>query len=251
MPYQCVGKRGITYGRGAGRPKLDIQMPRPYTAPADPPPAQSADNFAEISNFKCNSDYKSTYALELMCNFYFKAARIHAAEEAYSPTGARPAVGTIITFTFIKSITKVKASSERSCDVICQMASKNMTITSISPFVFTTSSTTTLIAGNTDRRFYFAKIPALCNLKPSNKTLAETPIPSKLSYIPFACTNTPGFALEAIASDASYTISTYTYTPPIECPSNTKNIGTPTAPNCVTCPSGMMGSGLGATATCV
>jgi len=251
MPYQCVGKRGITYGRGAGRPKLDIQMPRPYTAPADPPPAQSADNFAEISNFKCNSNYNSTYALELMCNFYYKAARIHAAEEAYSPTGARPAVGTIITFTFIKSITKVKASSERSCDVICQMASKNMTITSISPFVFTTSSTTTSIAGNTDRRFYFAKIPALCNLKPSNKTLAETPIPSKLSYIPFGCTNTPGFAIEALTSDASYSIGLYTYTPPIECPSNTKNIGTPIAPNCVACPSGMMGSGLGATATCV
>ena len=252
MPYQCVGKRGITYGRGAGRPKLDIQMPRPYTAPADPPPAQSADNFAEISNFKCNSDYKSTYALELMCNFYYKAARIHAAEEAYSPTGARPAVGTIITFTYIKSITKVKASSERSCDVICQMASKTLTITSISPFIFTTSSTTTSIAGNTDRRFYFGKIPALCNLKPSNKTLAETPIPSKLSYIPFACTNTPGFALEAIASDASYTISTYTYTAPIEsCPSNAKNIGTTgLGVNCVACPSGMMGSGIGATATC-
>lgn len=215
MPYQCVGKRGISYGRGAGRPKLDIQMPRPYTAPADPPPAQSADNFAETSNFKCNSDYKSTYALGLMCNFYYKAARNHAAEEAYSPTGARPAVGTIITFTFINSITKVKTSSERSCDVICKMASRTITITSISPFIFTTSTTTTLITGDTDRRFYFAKIPALCNLKPSNKTLAETPIPSKLSYIPFACTNTPGFALEAIASDASYTIGTYTFTPPI------------------------------------
>jgi hypothetical protein len=208
MPYLCGGRRGLSYGRGAGKPKLSFEMPLPYTAPADPPAAQSADNFTDLSNFKCNSDYKSTYALNAMCTFYYKAARAHASEEAYGATGTRPAVGTIVPFTYIKSITKVKASSERSCDVICQMASKTITITSISPFIFTTSSTTTPITGNTDRRFYFAKIPALCNLAPNTTT------PLKLSYIPFACTNTTGFALDAISSDASYSISTYTFTAP-------------------------------------
>ena len=208
MPYLCGGRRGLSYGRGAGKPKLHFEMPVQYTAPDDPPAAQSADNFTDLSNFKCNSDYKSTYALNAMCTFYYKAALAHASEEAYGSTGLRPVVGTIITFTYIKSITKVKASSERSCDVICQMASKNITITSISPFTFTTSSTTTLITGNTDRRFYFAKIPALCNLAPT------TTVPLKLSYIPFACTNTAGFALDAISSDASYAISTYTFTAP-------------------------------------
>ena len=79
-----------------------------------------------------------------------------------------------------------------------------MTITSISPFVFTTSSTTTSIAGNTDRRFYFARVAALCNLAPNTNT------PSKLSYKTVACTNVGGFAQDAInipSSDSSYNIS--------------------------------------------
>jgi hypothetical protein len=61
-----------------------------------------------------------------------------------------------------------------------------------------------IVPGNTDRRFYFARVAALCNLAPNTNT------PSKLSYKTVACTNVGGFAQDAInipTSDSSYNIS--------------------------------------------
>ena len=66
------------------------------------------------------------------------------------------------------------------------------------------SAAAVIVSENTDRRFYFARVAALCNLAPNNNT------PSKLSYKTVACTNVGGFAQDAInipASDASYNVS--------------------------------------------
>jgi hypothetical protein len=66
------------------------------------------------------------------------------------------------------------------------------------------------VSENTDRRFYFARVAALCNLAPNTNT------PSKLSYKTVACTNVGGFAQDAInipASDGSYGIS-FTFVAP-------------------------------------
>ena len=198
MPYLCGGRRGLSYGRGAGKPKLNLVSAIPSTPLPPPPPAQTADAFAGVSNFKCNSNYKLPSALQQMCSFYYIAARAHAANEA---------TGTTATFTYIRSITKIIASSERSCDVICQMATKNI----VNIVQTSTQSTNQLssaaavnVSENTDRRFYFARVAALCNLAPNNNT------PSKLSYKTVACTNVGGFAQDAInipASDASYNVS--------------------------------------------
>jgi len=203
MPYLCGGKRGLSYGRGAGKPKIDLQSPLSYVPPPEPSPSLSADAFAETSNFKCNSDYKSAFALESMCKFYYAAARAHAAEEA---------TGISTTFTYIKSISRIIVSSERTCDVICKMETKSILIQTTGTLITNTLSSVAPVTStdNTDRRFYFAKIPSLCNLAPT------TAIPPKLSYKPVACTNTEGFALDARAipsSDGSYNF-TYTFTPP-------------------------------------
>jgi hypothetical protein len=204
MPYLCGGRRGLSYGRGAGKPKLNLVSATASTPLPPPPPAQTADAFANSSNFKCNSNYKLPSSLEQMCRFYYIAARAHAANEA---------TGTTATFTYIRSITKIIASSERSCDVICQMATKNI----INIVQTSTQSTNQLssaaavnISENTDRRFYFARVAALCNLAPNTNT------PSKLSYKTVACTNVGGFAQDAInipASDGSYGIS-FTFVAP-------------------------------------
>ena len=198
MPYLCGGRRGLSYGRGAGKPKLNLVSATASTPLPPPPPAQTADAFAGVSNFKCNSNYKLPSALQQMCSFYYIAARAHAANEA---------TGTTATFTYIRSITKIIASSERSCDVICQMATKNIiniVQTSTQSTNQLSSAAAVIVSENTDRRFYFARVAALCNLAPNNNT------PSKLSYKTVACTNVGGFAQDAInipASDASYNVS--------------------------------------------
>jgi hypothetical protein len=225
MPYLCVGKKGISYGRGAGKPKLDITMPLlktdgSYDLPADPV-SQSADNYADPSYLKCNTDYKSADSLKLMCDFYYYSSRAHAAEEAYSGSaasiGQRPALNSTFYFTYIKSVSKVIASSERSCDIICAIEGRKIIITGISPFKYENSSEPPSPSFTaTDRRFYFAKIPALCNLIPSGGTATNTPTPLKPSYIPFACTNRASFAKDTldplIANNISYNVN-YTYTP--------------------------------------
>jgi hypothetical protein len=202
MPYLCGGRRGLSYGRGAGKPKLNLVSAIASTPLPPPPPAQTADAFADISKFKCNSNYKLPSALQQMCSFYYIAARAHAANEA---------TGTIATFTYIRSISRIIASSERSCDVICQMATKNIiNIVQTTSTNQLSSAAAVTVSGDTDRRFYFARVAALCNLAPNTNT------PSKLSYKTVACTNIGGFAQDAInipASDSSYNIS-FTFVAP-------------------------------------
>jgi hypothetical protein len=190
MPYLCGGKRGLSYARGAGKPKLDLIPAIPSTPLAEPPLPLTADAFADDSSkFTCNNDYKSTYALQKMCEFYYTAARTHAAEEATTSTG---------NFQYISKIFKLIVSSERSVDVICEISEKGLT--NIVASTTTTTATSSLAAAAAvvvapvapmtthNRRFYFAKIPALCNLAPN------TTKPAKLSFIPMACTNASGFA---------------------------------------------------------
>jgi hypothetical protein len=215
-PYQCVGARGTSYGRGAGKSKFQmcgVTIPPP--AP-QPPSMLTADAFADdTSVYTANGDYNTPFALKLMCDFYYKAARAHAAEDATGTTG---------TFKYISKIFRLVASSERSVDVICEISQKGLT--NIVASTTTTTATSALAAAAAvvvapvapltvhDRRFYFAKLTALCSVAP-NKTK-----PAKLSYLPCASTNTSGYALDILpanpdAADAKYTLATpYVYVPP-------------------------------------
>jgi len=215
-PYQCVGARGTSYGRGAGKSKFQmcgVTIPPP--AP-QPPSMLTADAFADdTSVYTANGDYNTPFALKLMCDFYYKAARAHAAEDATGTTG---------TFKYISKIFRLVASSERSVDVICEISQKGLT--NIVASTTTTTATSALAAAAAvvvapvapltvhDRRFYFAKLTALCSVAP-NKTK-----PAKLSYLPCASTNTSGYALDILpanpdAADTKYTLATpYVYVPP-------------------------------------
>jgi len=152
-----------------------------------------------------------------MANIYYNASRSHAAEDSAGATTG--------SFKYISKIFKLIASSERTVDVICEISQKG--ITNIVASTTTTEATSVLAPAtaiviappaNTvnDRRFYFAKILALCSVAPIKTK------PAKLSYLPCACTNTSGFALDILPSnpestDAKYTLATpFIYVPPTE-----------------------------------
>jgi len=212
-PYQCVGKRGTSYGRGAGKSKFQMCGVTMPPAPPPPPSMLTADAFADdTSVYKANGDYNTPYGLQLMCDFYYKAARAHAAEDA---------TGTTASFQYISKIFRIVASSERSVDVICEISQKG--ITNIVASTTSTTATSALapavavvITPTTvkDRRFYFAKLTSLCSKAPN------TTKPAKLSYIPCGCTNASGYALDILpanpdAADTKYTLATpYVYVPP-------------------------------------
>ena len=212
-PYQCVGARGTSYGRGAGKSKFQMcGVTVPPTPPA-PPSMLTADAFADdTSVYTANGDYNTPYGLQSMCDFYYKAARAHAAEDATGTTGS---------FQYISKIFRLVASSERSVDIICEISQKNLI--NIIPSTATTTAISSLSTSAAiimtptivkDRRFYFAKLTSLCSKAP-NKTK-----PAKLSYIPCACTNSSTFARDILpsnpdADDVKYTLTTpYVYVPP-------------------------------------
>ena len=212
-PYQCVGARGTSYGRGPGKSKFNMcGVTIPPTPPA-PPSMLTADAFADdTSVYTANGDYNTPYGLQSMCDFYYKAARAHASEDATGTTGS---------FQYISKIFRLVASSERSVDIICEISQKNLI--NIIPSTAATTATSSLSTSVAvivtptivkDRRFYFAKLTSLCSKAP-NKTK-----PVKLSYIPCACTNSSTYALDILpsnpdANDIKYTLSTpYVYIPP-------------------------------------
>lgn len=153
MPYLCSsasrvgdGRGGTSYGRGVGRPKLKMKTVEkdPTPQPPPPPPSSSAA-FADDPTTTCKADFTSTDMLNAMAKFYYDAA---------SNTPTINSAGMQITY--ISRISKVVASSEQSCDVLCDITT--MTFSSGNSNLPTASTT----VKDKTRRFYFAKIASRC-----------------------------------------------------------------------------------------
>jgi hypothetical protein len=187
MPYLCSaaasvgdGRGKTSYGRGVGRPKLKMKAvekdPTPQPAP---PPASSSTAFALDPNTTCKADFSSMATLREMCKFYYKSA------SSFPET-----VSNGIRITYISRITKVIASSEQSCDVLCDLTTIVLpNATSKTPL----SSTT---VQNKNRRFYFAKLSKKCqfiataatNIDDTGKELSNPdaePVAVNFSFNPF------------------------------------------------------------------
>lgn len=140
-PYQCIGKRGLTYDRGIGTPKLQIKMVSP--TPADPiPPQPWFSSYCASDTPLYTADFSSPLLLNEMCYFYYKSALENLIESTDNTT---------LSFNYITSITSVIASSERSADIMC-----DMTTIVVDP-VANKITSQTLVPG-ADRRFYFTVI---------------------------------------------------------------------------------------------
>lgn len=140
-PYQCVGPRGVSYGRGVGRPKLKLRVAKPTPPPPPPPPASSSLTYADDPNTKPSVDFANPTVLQQMSQFYYNAAVSNAVT---NPDGS-------ISFSYITKITKVIASSEQSADVLCDII--NMVVNPDTGRVISNNTVT-----GQDRRFYFAKL---------------------------------------------------------------------------------------------
>jgi hypothetical protein len=187
MPYLCSaaasvgdGRGKTSYGRGVGRPKLKMKaVEKDPTVQPPPPPTSSSSSFAVDPNTTCKADFSSTATLREMCKFYYKSA------------AAKPeTVNNGLKITYISRITRVIASSEQSCDVLCDLTTIVLpNATSKTPL----SSTT---VQNKNRRFYFAKIAKKCqfivtastNIDDTAKELSNPevePVAVSFSYNPF------------------------------------------------------------------
>lgn len=189
MPYLCsrasrVGDGrpdGTSYGRGVGRPKLKLKPVEkdPAPQPAPPPPNSSA-SFADDPNTTCRADFSSVAIMRDMCKFYFDSAK-------QTPNVVKN-VG--IEITYISRISRVVASSEQSCDVLCDLTKVTLAnATSKTPISQTTVK-------DKSRRFYFARIPKGClfivtgatNTDDTGKELTfpdAAPISVNFAYNPF------------------------------------------------------------------
>lgn len=187
MPYLCSaaasvgdGRGKTSYGRGVGRPKLKMKaVEKDPTVQPPPPPTSSSTAFAVDPNTTCKADFSSTNTLREMCKFYYKSA-------ATMPE----TVSNGLKITYISRITRVIASSEQSCDVLCDLTTIVLpNATSKTPL----SSTT---VQNKNRRFYFAKIAKTCqffvtaatNIDDTGKELSNPevePVAVSFSYNPF------------------------------------------------------------------
>ncbi len=145
MPYQCMGERGIAYGRGVGKPKLQIRMVKPTPPPPPPPPTTSSAYYADDQMTPCKVDFTTTKILQDMCQFYYRNARMTATENADKS----------ISYGYISKVTAVVASSEQSCDILCD-------ITSVVVNPVTGAISSTKVTSDNDRRFYFAKLAKAC-----------------------------------------------------------------------------------------
>lgn len=186
MPYLCSsasrvgdGRGGTSYGRGVGRPKLKMKTvekdPTPQPAP---PPTHSSAAFADDPNTACKADFTSRDMLAQMAKFYYNAA-------AKVPT----TVSGGIQLSYISKISRVVASSEQSCDVLCDITTVTLSsATSKMPTASTTEKDKT-------RRFYFAKIASKC------------------LFIVTAATNKDNTGKEIIFPDASPTSVNFIYNP--------------------------------------
>jgi hypothetical protein len=186
MPYLCSaaasvgdGRGKTSYGRGVGRPKLKM---KPVEKDPTPQPAAPADHssaaFADDPKTSCVANFSSTDMLTQMAKFYYAAAR---------KTPEVTSSG--IKITYISRISKVIASSEQSCDVLCDVTTITLaTATSNVPTATTTVKDQT-------RRFYFAKIAIKC------------------LFIVTAATNINGTGKELSFPDATPTSVNFTYNP--------------------------------------
>jgi hypothetical protein len=153
MPYLCSsasrvgdGRGGTSYGRGVGRPKLKMRSVQkdPTPKPAAPPGSSSA-SFAADPNTTCRVDFASTPVMREMCTFYYKAA-----------SAAPETVRNGLRFTYISRISKVVASSEQSCDVLCDLT------TIVLPNATSKVPSSSTVVKDKNRRFYFAKLDRRC-----------------------------------------------------------------------------------------
>ena len=145
MPYQCMGERGIAYGRGVGQPKLKTKMVKPTPPPPPPPPPHMSNSFAEDPDTKCFTDFSSIPILKQICQFYYRSAIMNATAAADGS----------ISFGYITKVKKVIGSGEQSCDILC-----DITNVVVNPDTGKTLSTN--VKANVDRRFYFAKLAKGC-----------------------------------------------------------------------------------------
>lgn len=160
MPFQCMGDRGIAYGRGVGKPKLKTRMASKPKPPPAPPPAWLSSSHADDPNAPSFViDFSNQALLQEACLFYYNA-NVSLSEKAKD--------GSIV-YSYPTRITAVIASSEQSADVLC-----DVTTTFVNPETGELLSTT--VSPNSDRRFYFAFIQ-------STKKMVVT-----------ACTNMDGTA---------------------------------------------------------
>jgi len=141
MPYQCMADRGISYGRGVGKIKLNLKIAKPTPPPPPPPPSSSSLSFVDPPYTGLGVDFSNPAILQDMSQFYYAAALANAVTNQD---------GTLA-FSYITKISKVVASSEQSADIICDMTNVVM-----NPETGSIISSTN-VSGQ-DRRFYFAKL---------------------------------------------------------------------------------------------
>ena len=143
MPFQCMGDRGIAYGRGVGVPKLKTKMVNKTPPPPPPPSAWLSSSRAEDPDTSRVADFSSDAMLQDMCKFYYTKSLLYT---EVAKDGS-------VTYSYITKVTSVIASSEQSADIMCEI-----TNSIVNP------NTGELISKNVvkdaDRRFYYAIIKA-------------------------------------------------------------------------------------------
>jgi hypothetical protein len=164
MPYLCSaassvgdGRGKTSYGRGVGRPKLKLKaVQKDPTQQAAAPPANSSAAFADDPNTTCKADFGSNEMLRQMATFYYSSA-------SKVPT----IVSNRLQITYISRISKVIASGEQSCDILCDLTTITLAnATSKTPLASTTVKDKT-------RRFYFAKLVTGCRFIVTASTMID------------------------------------------------------------------------------
>jgi hypothetical protein len=182
IPFQCMGDRGIAYGRGVGKPKLKTKMAS-KTPPPPPPPSAWLSSAHADDTPKYIADFSSTTLLQDMCSFYYTKNVLNSEIQKD---------GTII-YSYITKINSVIASSEQSADVICEI-----TNTIVNPT--TGALIATNILANSDRRFYFAIIKktskfvvTACTIVNGTGTYSKDPLIKSVNFTPTIarCINKP------------------------------------------------------------
>jgi hypothetical protein len=187
MPYLCSaassvgdGRGKTSYGRGVGRPKLKLKAVEKDPTPQPPPPAvNSSAAFAEDPNTTCKADFTSRIMLTQMSKFYYSSA-----------SKVPRVVSNGLQITYMSRISKVIASGEQSCDILCDLTTITLgNATSKTPLASTTVRDKT-------RRFYFAKLVPVCkfvvtastNIDDTGKELANPDVSAisvNFAYNPF------------------------------------------------------------------
>jgi hypothetical protein len=169
---------GSFYSRGTGKLKLSIIPVEIKSTGESPPPSSSSASFAETKTVECKVDYSSTPLLTEMCQFYYTSA-FNANDSTRN-----------ITFSYISRISRVVASSELTCDVLCDITTVTL------PNRTSKTPTSTTVAKDKSRRFYFTKVNDLCvflvtaatNIDNTGKEITfpnASPVGVNFTYNPF------------------------------------------------------------------